>query len=142
MGCRNVEGTSPGAPPPTPSRPVPALFAVTSATLGPIVIDVQGYLLYRFDGDSSSPPQSTCAGSCSKRWPPTPCADEVQVEGFDRQLVGCVHNPDGSRQLTLAGWPTYGFTGDRMPGDTNGHGADGQWFAVTPSGGKAGQAPG
>jgi predicted lipoprotein with Yx(FWY)xxD motif len=141
-GCSGTESVTSGAPSPTSSQAVSALFAVTSATLGPIVIDAQGYVLYRFERDSPSPPRSTCANSCSDRWPPTPCVDDGQIVGIDRQLVGCVRNPDGIRQLTLAGWPAYGFADDQMPGDTNGHGADGQWFAVTPSGGRAGYASG
>lgn len=137
-----------GTSPPKPSGPVPAaepsqtsvpaLFGINSDRLGWIVIDVQGYVLYRYDGDSSSPSRSTCVDACAQRWLPVPAADEIRVEGIDRQLVGTVLRPDGSRQLTLAGWPLYGYSGDRMPGDTDGHGVDRSWFAVTPAGTKAG----
>jgi predicted lipoprotein with Yx(FWY)xxD motif len=139
-------GTSPAAPrEPVPAADpsqatVPALFGISSDRLGWIVIDVQGYVLYRYDGDSPSPSRSTCVDACAERWLPVPAAQEIRVEGIDRQLVGTVLRPDGSRQLTLAGWPLYGYSRDRMPGDTDGHGVDRSWFAVTPAGAKAGLA--
>lgn len=62
----------------------------------------------------------------------------LNLEGVDRSVVGMVQRPDGSSQLTIAGWPVYRFAGDATPGATSGHGTDGTWFAVTPAGGKAG----
>ncbi|MFD0656310.1 COG4315 family predicted lipoprotein [Thermocatellispora tengchongensis] len=38
--------------------------------------------------------------------------------------------------------PLYRYRGDTNPGDINGHGLGGEWYAVTPSGLKAPSAPG
>ena len=117
----------------TPAH-VAGLFVVESRTLGAIVVDGQGYVLYRYDSDSADPPRSTCVDSCTNHWPPVPAVDGLTVIGIDRQLVGRLTRPDGSAQLTLAGWPLYGYAGDRMPGDTNGQRLDNTWFVIDPNG--------
>jgi predicted lipoprotein with Yx(FWY)xxD motif len=45
-----------------------------------------------------------------------------------------VQRADGSWQTTLNGRPLYRFAGDAKPGDMTGHGVDGDWHAVTPTG--------
>ncbi|WP_326551222.1 hypothetical protein [Micromonospora sp. NBC_01813] len=138
-GCSNPPAGAP-ADPPTTTSAAPAgtaLYAVASRTLENIVIDTQGFVLYRSDRDSASPTRSACAGSCLQSWLPVPCQGEIRVEGIDRQLVACFDRPDGRRQLSLAGWPLYGYSGDRMPGDTNGHGQSDGWFAISPNGERA-----
>lgn len=114
-----------------------ALYAVSSRTLDHIVIDTQGFVLYRSNRDSADPPRSACAGQCLQTWLPVPCQGEIRVEGIDRQLVACFDRADGRQQLSLAGWPLYGYAGDRMPGDTNGHGQSDEWFAISPDGDRA-----
>jgi predicted lipoprotein with Yx(FWY)xxD motif len=110
------------------------LFVVESRVLGSIVVDGQGYVLYRFDGDSADPPKSTCVDSCTNDWLPVPAVDGLTVVGIDRQLVGRLTRTDGSAQLTLAGWPLYGYAGDRMPGDANGQLPDNRWSVIAPNG--------
>jgi predicted lipoprotein with Yx(FWY)xxD motif len=141
-GCTGSDVASPTPGPkltPEASAPVrvAGLFVADSHTLGPIVIDGQGNALYRFDGDSPRPPRSTCVGECTVRWLPVPAAADLRVVGIDRQLVGTVNRPDGTAQLTLAGWPLYGYVADRMPGDTTGEGRDGKWYVIAPNGAKA-----
>jgi predicted lipoprotein with Yx(FWY)xxD motif len=41
---------------------------------------------------------------------------------------------DGSSQLAIGEWPVYTASRDTAPGDINGHGASGAWFAVAPDG--------
>jgi predicted lipoprotein with Yx(FWY)xxD motif len=41
---------------------------------------------------------------------------------------------NGSSQVTYGGRPLYYFAGDAKPGDTNGQGVGGLWFAVTADG--------
>jgi predicted lipoprotein with Yx(FWY)xxD motif len=135
-------GTTITAPTPLATPDLPAhvngLFAVDSVTLGPIVIDGQGFLAYRSDSDTPHPSTSTCLANCTRTWLPLRFAPDLRVTGIDRQLIGNFTRPDGIVQLTLAGWPLYGYAGDRMPGDSIGQGADGTWFAITPDGKKAG----
>jgi predicted lipoprotein with Yx(FWY)xxD motif len=104
-----------------------------------VVTDSNGMTLYRFDQDTANPPATHCAGQCAVKWPPALVTGDgtVTVQGVDRSLVGTVTRPDGSRQLTLHGWPLYRFANDAAPGDAKGQGVGGTWFAATPQGAKA-----
>ncbi|MCW2943206.1 MAG: putative lipoprotein [Actinomycetia bacterium] len=115
-----------------------ALRAVTDGKIGPIVVDGKGWTLYRFDKDTANPPASNCNGACATAWPPAPATGNVTLTGVDRSLVGSVKRADGTSQLTLGGWPLYRYAKDATPGDTNGQGVGGTWFAATPAGKKAG----
>jgi len=132
---------------PAPADPVAAtprvgtiLTANSTAQLGTVVVDGQGFTLYRFDKDSAKPPTSNCAGECAQQWPPvlaTP-GTPLTVEGVEQEAVGTINRSDGTIQLTLGGWPVYRFSGDPQPGATSGQGnGDGEWAAVTPEGQKA-----
>ncbi len=115
------------------------LSANSTAKLGTVVVDGQGYTLYRFDEDSAKPSTSNCSGECAQKWPPvlaTP-GTPLTVEGVAQETVGTINRPDGSIQLTLGGWPVYRYSGDTQPGATSGQGVGGTWAAVTPDGGKA-----
>jgi hypothetical protein len=48
----------------------------------------------------------------------------------DPSLVTTVDRPDGSKQLKIGKWPLYFYTGDGAPGDANGQGVNGKWFAI------------
>jgi predicted lipoprotein with Yx(FWY)xxD motif len=110
--------------------------ANSTAELGTVVVDGLGFTLYRFDGDSARPPAATCGGPCAETWEPVLATDPITIDGIPEKAVGTVQRPDGQVQLTIGGWPAYRHAGD-APGDTDGHGADGKWFAVAPDGDKA-----
>ena len=114
-----------------------ALHATTNSSLGPIVVDGAGRTLYRFDKDSASPPASNCEGACAKLWPPVLVGAQISLTGVNRTLLGTIKRADGTVQLTLHGWPLYRYAGDSAPGDVNGEGIGGIWFAVRPTGAKA-----
>lgn len=111
--------------------------------LGTVLTDGGGRTLYRFDQDTADPPTSTCDGGCAEKWPPVlVTAGDVPVRGVDRALVGAVDRPDGTRQVTVAGWPVYRFAEDSAPGQAEGQGAGGTWFVAAPDGKKAAPAGG
>jgi predicted lipoprotein with Yx(FWY)xxD motif len=114
-----------------------SLSATESDTLGAIVTDDGGRTLYRFDEDSADPSVSNCAGDCAAKWPPALAGSTVRVQGVAKELVGTVTRADGSKQLTLNGWPLYRLAKDAKAGDTLGQGVGGTWFAATPEGKKA-----
>ncbi|GEL19198.1 hypothetical protein [Pseudonocardia asaccharolytica] len=116
------------------------LWATQTATLGTIVLDGNGRILYRSDADTNDPPTSRCAGECTHKWVPVMLPDgaEPVLLGVEPAKVGTIRRGDGTTQVTLGGWPLYTVAGD--PGDHDGagaNGADGTWFAVTPTGDKA-----
>ncbi|RKT56218.1 hypothetical protein [Saccharothrix australiensis] len=119
------------------AEPHQMLSATESELVGWFVADAGGFALYRSDQDTATPPKSTCDGECAKTWLPVLVGAHTMTSGVDPTLVGSVARADGGRQVTLAGWPLYRFTGDRQPGEPAGQGKGGTWFAVTPEGRKA-----
>ncbi|MEU1415150.1 hypothetical protein AB0919_30690 [Streptomyces sp. NPDC046994] len=116
------------------------LSAVTSPPLSsPHLININQAALYRFDDDSASPSQSACNAACATKWPPVTVQEggNVYLAGVNPKEVGAVRRQDGQVQITVGGWPVYRFAGDGRPGDLNGQGIDGKWFAVGPTGEKA-----
>lgn len=108
-----------------------------SKKLGKVVTDSEGFTLYRFGKGTASPPKSNCEGDCAKTWPVVPAGDVTAAAGADGALIGKVTRADGTRQLTIAGWPMYWYAKDTKPGDANGQGVGGAWFASAPDGKKA-----
>ncbi|MEU8892764.1 SCO0930 family lipoprotein [Streptomyces sp. NPDC048442] len=108
--------------------------------LGKVVTDSAGMTLYRFDKDTAKPSQSNCDGDCAKAWPVVPAGSVTAAPGTDPSVVGSVTRSDGSKQLTLGGWPMYRFAKDAKAGDLNGQGVGGTWFASAPDGKKAAPA--
>jgi predicted lipoprotein with Yx(FWY)xxD motif len=114
------------------------LTAATVKRMGETVQNEGGFVLYRFDGDNNNPAESTCEGACAKTWPPALTSDgKPELEGIDPKLVGTVTRADGTKQLTLKGWPLYGYLGDQKKAGTwRGQNVDAKWFVVKPDGTK------
>ncbi|MFB8026928.1 SCO0930 family lipoprotein [Streptomyces sp. NPDC056465] len=108
-----------------------------SKKLGEVLTDSEGFTLYRFDKDTAEPPASNCEGDCAKVWPAVPAESATAAAGTDPSLIGEVTRADGTKQLTVAGWPMYRYAKDTAPGDANGQGVGGTWFASAPDGKKA-----
>ncbi|WP_407552832.1 SCO0930 family lipoprotein [Streptomyces sp. Pv4-95] len=106
--------------------------------LGPIVTDAKGMTLYRFDKDTPKPPKSNCSGSCATTWPPVPADGAEAPAGIDKSALGSVARADGTKQLTIGGWPAYRYAKDTKAGDTKGQGVGGTWNALAADGKKAG----
>ncbi|GAA0368303.1 hypothetical protein GCM10009541_08400 [Micromonospora gifhornensis] len=119
------------------------LTATASADIGTYVADGQGRTLYRFDKDTAKPSKSTCNGDCAKTWPPLLVAGPGRIypSGIDPQLVGYVERADGTCQVTIGGWPVYLYAKDTAPGDRNGQGVGGTWFAISPTGDRSTSEP-
>jgi predicted lipoprotein with Yx(FWY)xxD motif len=95
--------------------------------------------LHRFDKDTADPSKSTCNDACAVKWPPVTIEEggNVYLAGVNPKEVGAIRRDDGQVQITVGGWPVYRFSGDSTPGDLNGQGVGGTWFAVGPTGNKA-----
>jgi predicted lipoprotein with Yx(FWY)xxD motif len=106
--------------------------------LQPIVHDGRGFTMYRFDKDTPNPSASHCDGACAKTWPPVLVrpGSKVFVDGVPVNEIGVTRRDDGTLQLTIGKWPIYRFSKDTAPGQTNGEGVGGIWFAVSPTGSK------
>jgi len=120
------------------------LTAGSANGLNPIVHDGARFTLYRFDKDTAHPSASNCNGACAVTWPPVLVRNgsRIFVDGVDTDEIGIVRRADGTRQVTVGGWPIYRFSGDTAPGQTNGEGVKGTWFAISPQGGRVLPPPG
>ncbi|AVZ77818.1 hypothetical protein SLUN_34985 [Streptomyces lunaelactis] len=119
------------------AKPAGQLAVWDSKELGKVVTDSAGFTLYRFDKDTASPPKSNCEGECAKAWPVVSAGGASAAPGTDASLIGEVTRTDGTKQLTIGGWPMYRFAKDAKPGDAKGQGVGGTWFAAAPDGKKA-----
>ena len=54
--------------------------------------------------------------------------------GLDAETYSVIERPDGTYQLAADEQPLYTFGGDEQPGDVNGQGVGGSWFAVDAGG--------
>ncbi|MCT9090325.1 SCO0930 family lipoprotein [Streptomyces sp. ASQP_92] len=119
------------------AKPAGQLTVSDSKELGKVVTDSAGFTLYRFDKDTASPPKTNCEGDCAKAWPAVPADGVSAAAGTDASKLGSVTRADGSKQLTIGGWPMYRYAKDTNPGDTNGQNVGGTWHAAAPDGKKA-----
>jgi predicted lipoprotein with Yx(FWY)xxD motif len=128
------------APPAATAQP--ALTAKDAGDLGKVVVDAEGYTLYRFDNDKANPPTTACVDECAKKWPPVVVDRnaKLRVDGVEDAAIGLLERPDGKTQLTIKGWAVYRYSGDKKPGATDGQGVGGTWYAITPEGKKASPA--
>lgn len=131
--CGYGDDDSSDTAPATPAADA-ATVSTLSTPLGTVVVGEASRTLYAFDNDEASPAKSVCNGDCAATWPPVPATTDV--EGVDADLIGSVTRDDGSEQLTINDNPVYLFANDAAAGDTNGHGVNGVWWAMSPDGQK------
>ncbi|MEU9376836.1 SCO0930 family lipoprotein [Streptomyces sp. NPDC048255] len=140
-GAASSQGSqAPAADAGAGAKPAGQLAVAANEQLGPVLNDSAGLTLYRFDNDTAKPSKSNCDGDCAKTWPVVAAGDATAAAGMDPALLGEVVRSDGSKQLTVAGWPAYRFNKDTKAGDVNGQGVGGVWFAFAPDGKKAAKA--
>ncbi|MGR6318094.1 hypothetical protein Q2K19_02390 [Micromonospora soli] len=124
------------AAPPADVRLTDQLVGKKLPRMGQVVTDQDGWVLYRFDKDSADPPQSNCVDKCAQVWPPALTDGNPQLQGVSDEKVGTVTRQDGTRQITIGGWPVYRYIGDKKPGQWKGQGVGGTWFVVDTNGRK------
>lgn len=57
-----------------------------------------------------------------------------ETEGIQEKGYMNFTRSDGTKQQTINCSPIYTFSGDKSPGDVNGQGVGGTWYAVAPNG--------
>jgi predicted lipoprotein with Yx(FWY)xxD motif len=98
--------------------------------LGSYLVDARGMTLYIFKSDT--PGVSNCGAGCASAWPPLDIKAGLTPAGGSGVTgkLSVFKRSDGSVQVTYNGWPLYYFSGDTNPGDANGQGIAGLWFAA------------
>jgi predicted lipoprotein with Yx(FWY)xxD motif len=106
---------------------------VAETSLGDALVDSEGMTLYAFTQDADGTP--TCTGDCASTWPALLVEGEPEIgDPLDPATFSTVDGAEGGTQLVAGEWPLYRFSGDSAPGDVNGQGSGGVWFAVAPDG--------
>jgi len=106
----------------------PAKWVDTS--LGKVLADENGMVLYTFDKDTKGAAKSACGGDCIVNWPPFIAAEGAMAEG-EWTLVDVVDKDGAARKMwAYDGWPLYFWIKDTKPGDTTGDGVGGVWHVV------------
>ena len=97
--------------------------------IGFFLVDGSGMTLYFRTTDIHSNGTSTCVGQCANIWPVFFSQSLVLPPGLNASSFSIVTRADGMKQIDYNNWPLYHFSGDSNPGDTNGQGIGGIWFA-------------
>jgi predicted lipoprotein with Yx(FWY)xxD motif len=114
-----------------------SLTGTKVARMGEVIENEKGFVFYRFDGDSNNPAKSTCNGDCAKVWKPALTIDgKPTLKGVSASIIGTVTREDGTKQLTVKGWPIYSYIGDIKAGTWKGQNVNGKWFVIKPDGAK------
>ena len=130
-GCAKSTPTSGGGP---SSSGAATVDSKNISGVGTVLVNAQGFTLYHLKPETSSNIQ--CTGSCTSTWPPMllPAGASAPTGGSGvTGNLGTVTRPDGGSQVIYDGFPLYTYSGDTGPGQDNGQGIQGVWFAVTAS---------
>jgi predicted lipoprotein with Yx(FWY)xxD motif len=123
----------PGAGSSAPPAAAAAVVGLGRTELGGVLVDAEGHTLYAFTNDADG--VSTCYDACADAWPSVLVKGDVVVaDGLAADVFSLVDRDGGARQLKAGKWPLYTFAGDDAPGDFNGQGSGGVWFAVAADG--------
>ena len=119
-------------PPAAVSAPQAVALTVAKTSLGNILADGDGRVLYMYTKDTKD--TSVCYDTCATNWPPL-FAEKVDAkDGIDAKLIGSTKRTDGKLQVTYNGMPLYYWVKDQKPGDTTGQNVGGVWFVLAPDG--------
>jgi predicted lipoprotein with Yx(FWY)xxD motif/plastocyanin len=131
-----AQPTQPPAAPSATTAPIrPIIQLGQSANVGSFLVDAKGMTLYLFTKDT--PNTTVCYDDCAVSWPPLLVEGApVAGPGVDASKLGLTQRKDGASQATYNGWPLYYFAKDMKPGDTNGQGVGGVWYAISAAGDK------
>lgn len=113
------------------SSPLYSVNIAYKPGIGFYLTNATGWTLYFLKTDITSNGTSTCTGNCVKNWPAFYTDNLNLPAGLNATKFGVVTRPDGTKQVTYNGSPLYHFINDKKPGDTNGQGIKGVWYAYS-----------
>lgn len=116
----------------TPGAATTTVKIANVASIGNILADPNGMTLYTFKNDVPNSGQSSVPANIAPNWPPLIAAGALVAPPDLPGQLGSFARPDGSMQVMYKGMPLYLFVGDTKPGDANGQGLLGLWYAATP----------
>jgi predicted lipoprotein with Yx(FWY)xxD motif len=134
----STNGSAAGGTGSSPSAGAKGMAVVTVNTgnasgVGTVLVNADGMTLYHWKGETTSSLQ--CKGTCLSTWLIATATGGAPTGGMHvTGKLSTFSRSDGAgTQVTYNSLPLYTYTGDSKPGEANGQGLDGVWFAVTPS---------
>ena len=117
----------------TSSGATSATLQLANTTLGKVVTDSGGKVLYLYVPDGSAT-VSTVNPALLAAWPPVK-ADAAPTLGPGLTAKATTGTqPNGEKWVIYNNHLLYSFSGDPKPGDVNGNGLANVWYAVTAAG--------
>ena len=116
----------------TPSAAAPTVLIGQAASIGSVLTNPDGFTLYIFKNDVPNSGQSSVPAAIAPNWPPLLATGSLVAPSGLPGVLGSFALADGSKQVMYNGMPLYTFVGDKQPGQANGQGLLGLWFAATP----------
>jgi predicted lipoprotein with Yx(FWY)xxD motif len=127
--CGSGSGNGTSSAPTAAPNPDTAGIKISNSSLGPLLTDEKGQTLYAFTNDKGG--TSRCTAQCIATWPALVSRQPVTAgAGANQPLLSETKRAEGTVQATYGQWPLYYYAGDLAPGDVDGQGVDGVWFAV------------
>lgn len=115
---------------PTPKSNYTVNVAYNSV-IGNYLVNSKGYTLYIFTTDIPYSGNSMCTGFCAGIWPSFYTANLIVPSSFNTLNFNTITRSNGTLQLTYMGRPLYVYSKDTAPGQINGEGFLGKWYAAT-----------
>src|SRR5579859_1545740 len=104
------------------------LMRVENTPAGVVLANPHGLTVYWFTADHPGSGVSACTGGCAATWLPVVAPVRMPPGVKLAGPVGYIVRPDGTRQVTIDGYPIYRYVGDQRPGQVNGLG--GRWRVI------------
>jgi nitronate monooxygenase len=98
--------------------------------VGKVLANPHGMTVYYYAEDKPGRGTSACTGACARLWPPVIAPVQIPAGMTLPGPLGSITRPDGTRQLTINGYPIYRYAGDKAPGQASGNGIEGEWHVI------------
>jgi predicted lipoprotein with Yx(FWY)xxD motif len=97
---------------------------------GTVLASSKGLTLYYYTKDKPGSGMSVCTGACAKAWPPLMAPVKAPAGVKLPGKIGMITRADGTKQVTINGYPVYYYAGDMAPGQVKGNGEGGTWHVI------------
>ena len=125
--------TTAAAAAPAAMIPDSAKVMVADSSLGKILVDDKGMVLYMYTKDTDD--TTVCYDKCAEAWPPLLTKNKATAgDGVNASLFGTTTRKDGTMQVTYKKMPLYYYVKDMAAGDTKGQAVGKVWYVLSPAG--------
>ncbi|HEX5299778.1 MAG TPA: hypothetical protein VFW50_22550 [Streptosporangiaceae bacterium] len=107
-----------------------SVLKVERTSAGTVLAGSKGLTLYYNTGDKPGSGRSVCTGGCATAWPPLKAPVKAPAGVKMPGKIGMITRADGTRQVTINGYPIYYYADDMAPGQAKGNGEAGKWHVI------------